>query len=71
MLREPLPEEAGDVLRDLDLAADVLRHRIVLTYDALSEGVSADTLLTKVIAAVPPPQAPPASVGSGRRRAGS
>lgn len=24
MLREPLPEEAGDVLRDLDLAADVL-----------------------------------------------
>ncbi len=51
-----------------DLAADVLRHRIVLTYDALSEGVTSDDVLTKVLAAVPPPQAPPASVSGGRRR---
>jgi MoxR-like ATPase len=38
-----------------DLAADVLRHRIVLSYDALSEGVTADELLERVLEAVPEP----------------
>ena len=38
-----------------DLAADVLRHRIVLSYDALSEGVTADALLERVLAAVSAP----------------
>ena len=38
-----------------DLAADVLRHRIVLSYDALSEGVTADQLLERVLTAVPEP----------------
>jgi MoxR-like ATPase len=38
-----------------DLAADVLRHRIVLSYDALSEGVTADDVLARVLAAVTPP----------------
>ena len=45
---------APDDIRDL--AADVLRHRIVLSYDALSEGVTADELLDKVLAAVPEPR---------------
>ncbi len=36
-----------------DLAPDVLRHRIVLSYDALSDGVSADELLERIIATVP------------------
>jgi MoxR-like ATPase len=40
-----------------DLAADVLRHRIVLSYDALSEGVTADQLLEQVLAAVAEPDA--------------
>ena len=40
-----------------DLAADVLRHRIVLSYDALSEGVTADDILDRVLAAVPQPGA--------------
>jgi MoxR-like ATPase len=40
-----------------DLARDVLRHRIVLSYDALSEGVTADHLLERVLAAVPKPGA--------------
>ena len=39
-----------------DLAADVLRHRIVLSYDALSEGITADDLLEDVIAAVAAPE---------------
>jgi MoxR-like ATPase len=38
-----------------DLAADVLRHRIVLSYDALSEGVTADSLIERVLAAVKDP----------------
>ncbi len=38
-----------------DLAADVLRHRIVLSYDALSEGVSADDVLEQVLGAVQAP----------------
>jgi MoxR-like ATPase len=38
-----------------DLATDVLRHRIVLSYDALSEGVTADEILERVLAAVPEP----------------
>src|SRR6516165_6567256 len=38
-----------------DLSADVLRHRIVLSYDALSEGVTADDLLERVVAAVSEP----------------
>ena len=38
-----------------DLAADVLRHRIVLSYDALSDGVTSDTLIERVLSAVPEP----------------
>ncbi|HEY2770446.1 MAG TPA: MoxR family ATPase [Solirubrobacteraceae bacterium] len=38
-----------------DLAADVLRHRLVLSYDALSEGVTADQLLERVVEQVPEP----------------
>jgi MoxR-like ATPase len=40
-----------------DLAADVLRHRLVLSYDALSEGVSADDLLDQILVAVQEPRA--------------
>ena len=32
-----------------DLAADVLRHRLVLTYDALGDGVDADDLLDRIL----------------------
>ena len=32
-----------------DLAPDVLRHRLVLSYDALSDGVSADDILARVL----------------------
>ena len=38
-----------------DLAPDVLRHRLVLSYDALADGVSADDLLEDVLAAVNEP----------------
>jgi MoxR-like ATPase len=38
-----------------DLAADVLRHRLVLSYDALTENVTADDLLERVLSAVQEP----------------
>src|SRR6478752_3253918 len=41
-----------------DLARDVLRHRIVLSYEALAEDLSADDLLTPILEAVPVPTAP-------------
>jgi MoxR-like ATPase len=43
---------AGDVT---DLALDVLRHRIVLSYEALSDGVEVDQLLEQVLEAIPEP----------------
>ena len=39
-----------------DLARDVLRHRIVLTYEALAAGVDADRVLDGVLERVPMPQ---------------
>jgi MoxR-like ATPase len=39
-----------------ELARDVLRHRLVLTYQALAEQVTPDHLLTAVLAAIPPPR---------------
>jgi MoxR-like ATPase len=34
----------------------VLRHRLVLTYQALAEQVSADAILTGVLEAIPAPR---------------
>jgi MoxR-like ATPase len=47
-----LPQDVRDV------ALDVMRHRVVLSYEALSDGVSADALLEKVMARVPMPEVP-------------
>jgi MoxR-like ATPase len=38
-----------------DVAFDVLRHRIVLSYEALAEGVEADTILARILSVVPAP----------------
>jgi MoxR-like ATPase len=42
----------------LDMALDVMRHRLVLSYEALSDGVTADDLLRKIIDATPVPVVP-------------
>jgi len=47
-----LPEDVVDVI------GDVLRHRIVLSYEALSEGISADTIVSQILQAVPAPEKP-------------
>jgi MoxR-like ATPase len=41
-----------------DLALDVMRHRMVLSYEALSDNVSADDLLNKILARIPIPEVP-------------
>jgi MoxR-like ATPase len=38
-----------------DLALDVLRHRLVLSYEALTDDITADAVLTWVLAALPVP----------------
>lgn len=40
------------------LAADTMRHRLVLSYEALAEGLSADALIEKVMAKIPLPAKP-------------
>ncbi|MCZ8218215.1 MAG: MoxR family ATPase [Acidovorax sp.] len=41
-----------------DLAADVLRHRVALSYEALSEGLDADALIGRIMAKIPAPARP-------------
>jgi MoxR-like ATPase len=41
-----------------DLALDVLRHRLVLSYEALSDDVTPDVILHRVLNALPVPDAP-------------
>lgn len=41
-----------------DLALDVLRHRMVLSYEALSERISSDAIIEKVLEAVAVPNVP-------------
>jgi MoxR-like ATPase len=42
----------------VDVARDVIRHRLVLSYEALSDNVTADDLLNKIIARIPIPKVP-------------
>ena len=42
----------------LDVAFDVIRHRLVLSYEALSDNVTADDLLKKLINRIPVPEVP-------------
>ncbi len=39
----------------LDMALDVMRHRLVLSYEALSDNVSSDDVLKKIIDRIPDP----------------
>jgi MoxR-like ATPase len=41
-----------------DLALDVIRHRLVLSYEALADNISADDLLNRILDAVPMPEIP-------------
>jgi len=41
-----------------DLAPDVLRHRLVLSYEALADGLTPDQLVHKIMQRIPPPEKP-------------
>ncbi|WP_137927465.1 MoxR family ATPase [Cupriavidus sp. 2SB] len=47
-----LPEDV------VDLVPDVLRHRLVLSYEAMSDGVTADQLVHRILQALPMPERP-------------
>lgn len=42
----------------LDMVLDVLRHRMVLTYEALSDGVTSDRIINRVLERIPIPVVP-------------
>jgi MoxR-like ATPase len=50
--RYVLPEDV------VDLVPDVLRHRVVLSYEALAENISADDIVQRVLKQVPMPDKP-------------
>ncbi len=47
-----LPEDMSDLVHD------VLRHRVVLSYEALSEGLDSDALISQIMAKIPAPARP-------------
>jgi MoxR-like ATPase len=50
--RYALPEDVAD------LVPDVMRHRLVLSYEALAEGRDADSVVAAIMAKVPMPEKP-------------
>ncbi|GGL87127.1 MULTISPECIES: AAA family ATPase [Micromonospora] len=48
-----LPEDVRE------LAVDVLAHRLVLTFDAVADGISAESVVRRLLSAVPPPRIAP------------
>ena len=42
----------------LDMALDVMRHRLVLSYDALADGVTSDDILKRITDFIPTPVKP-------------
>jgi MoxR-like ATPase len=42
----------------VDIALDVIRHRLVLSYEALSDNVSSDDLLKRIMSRIPVPEVP-------------
>ena len=47
-----LPEDV------LDVVPDVLRHRLVLSYEALSEGITTDHIVNQILRVIPAPEKP-------------
>lgn len=47
-----LPEDV------IDLVHDVLRHRLALSYEAMSDGVTADQLIDRILKVLPTPERP-------------
>src|SRR3954452_14937245 len=50
----------------LDVTADVLRHRLVLSYDSLADGVPAAHIVKRILQTVPLPQVAPRQRAAGQ-----
>ena len=46
-----------------DVAPDILRHRLVLSYEALAREISADHVLARVLSTIPAPRIAPSQDG--------
>ena len=42
----------------LDVALGVMRHRLVLSYEALSDNITGDDVLNKILSRIPIPEVP-------------
>src|SRR6185312_11671445 len=52
-----------------DVAPDILRHRLVLSYEALPQGTTADQILSRLLSTIPAPRITPSqdqSAGQAR-----
>ena len=49
-----------------DIAPEVLRHRVTLTYDALAEGITSDDVLREILSRVQAPRIAPSTDGGVR-----
>ena len=58
--RYALPEDL------VDLVPDILRHRLVLSYEALAEGITPDALVQRVLKAIATPDKPLAHAEGGK-----
>lgn len=48
-----------------DVAPEILRHRVVLSYEALAEGVDVENLLARILSVVPAPRVTPSQATVG------
>jgi MoxR-like ATPase len=60
----------GYVLPDdvVELVPDILRHRLVMSYDALADGVPVEHVVARVMQTVPPPRIAPRQSWTGLQR---
>jgi MoxR-like ATPase len=58
-----LPEDVRD------LAVDVTAHRLVLSFDAVADGVSVESIVERIAAVIPVPQLAPLTTVDYQRRA--
>src|SRR5690606_9549255 len=49
-----------------DVAPDILRHRIVLSYEALAQDIGVDDVLSRLLSTVPAPRVAPSQDHSAR-----
>ncbi|MFT3816436.1 MAG: MoxR family ATPase [Rubrivivax sp.] len=61
--RYVLPEDIGDLVHD------VMRHRVVLSYEALAEGITPDALVSRIVKAIAVPDKPLAHAREGKEAA--